>query len=213
LSQIIAMEEPALHWYAMKVFYNKVFEMEDLLQGMGIGTYLAADKVLLKGEAHLLARRHMASLKAMGRADTRYIEDGALIYQRVPMVASLLFFRAYADSLPSVENVLKDAGDKSRGFIFKDAERKAYAIIPNAQMEAFRLVTAKGSEGLEFFSADDISRFKKGKKVRVTEGPLRGAEGYVKRIRRDRRLLVSIEGIVAVATAYIEPQFLEEVSE
>ena len=48
--------------------------------------------------------------------------------------------------------------------------------------------------------------------VRVTEGPFRGAEGYVKRIRRDRRLLVSIEGIVAVATAFIEPQFLEEIS-
>ena len=62
-------------------------------------------------------------------------------------------------------------------------------------------------------NAENERLIKEGKKVRVTEGPLRGAEGYIKRIRRDRRLLVCIEGVVAVATAFIEPQFLEEVQE
>ena len=36
------MEENTLHWYALKVFYNKVFEMEDLLWAMGIETYRKA---------------------------------------------------------------------------------------------------------------------------------------------------------------------------
>jgi len=77
----------------------------------------------------------------------------------------------------------------------------------------FMLVTNSGESGLEFFSSEDITRFKQGEKVRVVEGPLKGAEGYIKRIRRNRRLLVSIEGIVAVATSYIPPQFLEKVKE
>lgn len=207
------MEETALHWYAMKVFYNKVFEMEDLLQAMGIVTYLAVDKVLLKGAAHLMARRHIATQQALGKRDNRYVEEGALIYQRTPLVSSLLFFRADEDSLHSVESALKDANDNAKGFIYKTADWKQYAVVPDKQMETFRLVTAKGSAGLEFFSSDDITRFKEGRKVRVKEGPFKGAEGYIKRIKRDRRLLVSIEGIVAVATAYIDPQILETVEE
>jgi transcription antitermination factor NusG len=49
--------------------------------------------------------------------------------------------------------------------------------------------------------------------VRVTEGPLKGAEGYIRRIRKDRRLLVSIEGVVAVATSYIPMSQLMKVEE
>lgn len=207
------MEETTLHWYALKVFYNKVFEIEDLLGAMGIETYLAVDKVLLKGAAHLIARRHIATLKAQGKRDTRYVEEGALIFQRTPLVSSLLFFRADEGGLRAVESAMKDVNDNAKGFIYKTADWKQYAIVPDRQMATFRLVTAKGSQGLEFFSSDSLTRFKEGRKVRVKEGPFKGAEGYIKRIRRDRRLLVSIEGIVAVATAYIPPELLETVPE
>jgi transcription antitermination factor NusG len=45
----------------------------------------------------------------------------------------------------------------------------------------------------------------------VTDGPFKGAEGHIKRIKRDRRLIVSIDGVVAVATTYIHPKFLKKV--
>ena len=208
------MEEPKPHWYALKVFYNKVFDMEALFNGMGLETYIAVDKVLLKGEAHLQARRHIASLQALGQTDTRYIQEGALIFQRKPFVTSIIFVRAQEKDLPFVEGALKEEGSNTcKGFIYKNAMRKEYAAIPDNQMASFRLVTAKGSEGLEFFSDDAYTRFKEGGRVRVTGGPFKGAEGYIKRIKRDRRLLVNIEGIVAVVTSYIDPQYLEIVKE
>ena len=80
-------------------------------------------------------------------------------------------------------------------------------------MAMFQLVCSSGTEGLDFFSDEDITRYKSGDKVRVLEGPLKGAEGYIKRIKKDRRLLVAIEGFIAVATMYIPPQFLEKVSD
>ena len=208
------MEEPKLHWYALKVFYNKVFDMEALFNGMGMETYLAVDKVLLKGEAHLQARRHIASLKVLGKTDTRYIQEGALIFQRKPIVTSIIFVRAAEEELPLVEGALKEEGSNTtKGFIYKNAVRKEYAMIPDNQMASFRLVTAKGSEGLDFFSDDAHTHYKEGGRVRVTGGPFKGAEGYIKRIKRDRRLLVNIEGIVAVVASYIDPQCLEIVKE
>jgi len=211
------MEEPQLRWYAMKVFYNKVFEMEAYLGMLGISSYLAADKVLLKGDAHVLARKRLAAAKEEGREDNRYIEDGPVIYQRVPMVSSLLFIQAADEDIAAVDASLTRGLCPVQGFLYKkhreEDGRYVLAVIPDRQMVAFRKVTEQGSGGLEFFSADDLSRFAAGSKVRVTDGPFKGAEGYIKRIKRDRRLLVSIEGIVAVVAAHIEPRFLEPIAQ
>ena len=206
------MEESALQWYAVKVFFNKVFDMESALTAQGYATYLAVDHVLLKGEAHTQARRHIAFLKADGKTDTRYIEEGPAIFQRIPMVSSLLFVRAGEKEITALDESFKDATGGTKGFIYKKRDSEGRFVceaIPDCQMEAFRLITSHGSEGLEFFSADDISRFATGCKVRVTDGPFKGAVGYVKRIKRTRRLLVAIEGIVAVVSAYIDPRLLE----
>ena len=97
--------------------------------------------------------------------------------------------------------------------IYYNAERTGAAVIPERQMAIFRMVASSGADGLEFFSDESITRYRQGDRVRVKEGPLKGAEGYIKRIRKDRRLLVAIEGFVAVATSYIPPQFLETVPE
>ena len=120
----------------------------------------------------------------------------------------MLFVRAPQDRLKEIEDSVKE-----KGFVYKTADRKTCAVIPDKQMAMFQLVCSSGAEGLEFFADDDLTRYKAGDKVRVLEGPLKGAEGYIKRIRKDRRLLVSIEGFIAVATSFIPPQFLEKVSD
>ena len=114
--------------------------------------------------------------------------------------------RAPQDRLKEIEDSVKE-----KGFIYKTADREDFAVIPDKQMAMFQLVCSSGAEGLDFFADDDLTRYKAGDKVRVLEGPLKGAEGYIKRIRKDRRLLVSIEGFIAVATSFIPPQFLEKV--
>ena len=45
----------------------------------------------------------------------------------------------------------------------------------------------------------------------VTDGPFKGAEGHIRRIKKDRRLVVTIAGVVAVATTYIHPSMLKKI--
>ena len=202
-----SMEESKFNWYALKVFYGKVFEIEAVLADMDLETYIPVRKDLLKGEEHMRALRRLATPDDR-RRDNRFIQAGPLIYKRVPVVSSLLFVRAPKDRLPEI-----DACVKEKGFVYKAADRKTVAVIPDKQMAMFQLVCSSGAEGLEFFADDDMTRYRTGDKVRVLEGPLKGAEGYIKRIRKDRRLLVAIEGFIAVATSFIPPQFLEKVPE
>ena len=202
----ITMEEITLNWYALKVFYGKVFEYEALLGDMGLDTYIPVRKELLKGEDHMRALRRLSTPDDR-RLDNQFVQEGPLIYKRVPIVSSLLFVRAPQDRIGEIGKCVE-----GKGFVYKTADRKTEAVIPDRQMAMFRMVCSSGAEGLEYFSDEDITRYKSGDKVRVLEGPLKGAEGYIKRIRKDRRLLVAIEGFIAVATTYIPPQFLEKVS-
>ena len=84
------------------------------------------------------------------------------------------------------------------------------ATIPDREMEVFRFVVTSGRQGL-LFLGDDKPEYHLGDRVVVTDGPFKGAEGHIKRIKKDRRLVVTIPGVVAVATAYIHPDFLRKV--
>ena len=201
------MEDNQLNWYAVKVFFNKVFEWEDHLHVEGFETYVAVAHIHLKGEAHQRAARQLA-LGEDAIGPRRYFREGPVLFERKPLVPSLLFVQASEEDILRIDDALGKAG-----FVYKKADRSTYAPIPPVQMQSFRLATSAGQTGLEFFSADNIAQFRQGDRVRVTEGPLKGTEGYVKRIRKDRRLLVCIDGVVAVATSYIPPRFLEIVPE
>ena len=163
----------------------------------------------------MLAARKLASVEPGHRADALYIQEGPVIYERKPLVTSLIFVKATLPQIKEVEQRLKDdaPGDKPLGFIYKKADFKDYATIPEIQMTSFRLVTESGQTGLNFFSADEMIQFSTGDRVRVTGGPLKGAEGYIKRIRKDQRLLVCVEGVIAVATSYIPNELLEKITE
>lgn len=201
------MEQQAeqLGWYALKVFFNKVFDIEDLLAGAGFETYIPVRKVELKGEEFLRVKKRLA-LQDDLRNDRKYEQLGPRIYKREPVVTSLLFVRAGEKDVPWITDQVE-----GRGFVYRTADRKRPSVIPDRQMAMFRLVASSGEDGLEFFSDERLVNYAQGDRVRVKEGPLKGAEGYIKRIRRDRRLLVAIEGFVAVATSFIPPELLEKV--
>ena len=201
------MEEERYNWYAMKVFFNKVFEMEALLGDRDVESYIPVRKEQLKGEEHLRIARRLATPDDR-RRDNQFIQAGPVIFKRIPVVNSLLFFRTTAERVPEMEALVS-----GRGFVYKMTDRERPSVIPDRQMAMFQMVCSSGADGLEFFADEDLTRYRQGDKVRVTEGPLKGAEGYIKRIRKDRRLLVAIEGFVAVATSFIPPQFLEKVSD
>ena len=205
------MEELQLNWYALKIFFNKVFEIEEMLERMEVETYLPVLKKELKGQERMQAARRLDQNPE--KSDRRYLRYGPLIFQREPILSSLIFVHTDAQTIVKVGEELK--GDPEinnpKGFVYRTADWKQYCIIPDHQMRIFRMVVESGAEGLEFFADDDITRFRQGDRVRVKEGPLRGAEGYIRRIHKNRRLLVSIDGVIAVATSYIPPENLEKV--
>ena len=81
--------------------------------------------------------------------------------------------------------------------------------IPDSQMNNFILVTSVSNLLIPLGTV--TPDFIQGDRVRVIGGVFRGAEGVIKRVKGDRRLIVSIDGVTAVATCFISPELLEKI--
>lgn len=94
--------------------------------------------------------------------------------------------------------------------VYRDPERKYPQPIPEYEMNNFRMVLSLRDQ--EFYPLDIANKeFLAGQRVRVLEGPLKGAEGVIKRIKGDRRLIVQVSGVTAVATSFVPARLLEKI--
>ena len=171
------------HWFALKVFYNKVFAIEELLLKKKIKCYIPCETVKV--------------LK----------QDGTKKNVRKPVINSLLFFFFLTYIAKEIQKILTDKVILyTRQIDFK----KIPLAIPEREMNIFMLVTSSGEKGLEYFDTDN-PKFYQGDHVKVIDGTFKGAEGYICRIRKNSRLVVVIEGVCAVVTSYIPKCFLAKI--
>lgn len=133
----------------------------------------------------------------------RLAHDGIHSY-RTKFAPGIVFLRCTAGY---ASQLLSDYWGKL--YFYLDTEHKLPAPISEKEMNNFILVTSVSDEIIPL--SDVTEEFLKGDRVRVTAGLFEGAEGVVKRIKGDHRLVVSINSFVAVATCFIKPEFLEKI--
>lgn len=122
------------------------------------------------------------------------------------IIGSLVFIKATRDYIGMLEQDYFN-----RMWLYRDPLTHTPSPIPDKEMEVFVFVCTAGRRGLTFLG-DDKAEYHRGDRVRVTDGTFKGAEGHIVRIKKDRRLVVTIRGVAAVATTFIHPQFLEPVA-
>lgn len=154
---------------------------------------------------YILHREGCETYIAMKRVKT--VRSGVEKWTERPLVSSLLFVRCEEKTLHTLKYDFE-----TRFLYYRDLKTGRPAPIPQKQMDIFRIVTRTRDSGLEYLG-ESFPGLKKGDKVRVISGPFEGAEGYIKRVKSDRRLLVEIEGVAVVATPFIHPSLLEKIED
>ncbi|MBQ6179807.1 MAG: UpxY family transcription antiterminator [Bacteroidales bacterium] len=130
---------------------------------------------------------------------------GGKIFVEVPLVRSLIFLKATIQELLAIKTLVS-----SSLIPYYDRQTSKPLVVPEKQMEIFMEVCGMKDSGLEYLGDDD-PKYHQGDRVRVIDGIFKGFEGHIKRIRHDRKLIVTIEGVAAFATGYIPPSMLEKV--
>ena len=77
-------------------------------------------------------------------------------------------------------------------------------------MQRFIAVAGTYDEQLIYFRDDEVN-LAKGVKVRICGGEFDGQEGVFLKVKgaRDKRVVIAIQGVVAVATASVHPSQIE----
>lgn len=85
-------------------------------------------------------------------------------------------------------------------------------IVPEEQMKRFIAVSGSYHEQLLYFSPEEVN-LSRGTKVRICGGEFEGQEGIFIKVKgaRDKRVVVQVQGVIAVALATIHPDLIEPI--
>lgn len=120
----------------------------------------------------------------------------------VPVIPNLVFIYT---TFKSCMSLIQEYAFDMR--YLRDRETGNFLIVPDKQMNDFMFLLDFSKEMVEVVNEN----LKKGDKVRVIKGDFAGIEGELIRVKGHKRVVVRLEGVVSLATAYIPGSFLEKI--
>lgn len=169
-------------WYVLRATYARELKVQTALQEKGIRTFIPM----------------------MWSAPSSPTRSG-IPRKLVPAVSGLVFALATREAL---DLYIRSFGDARPVNYYWDRTINAPLTVPAKAMEDFITIASTLDEDLIYLT--EISdKLREGQTVKIKDGPFKGVEGKIVRIRKSRRILVELPGMLAVASTYIEPHLLE----
>lgn len=130
----------------------------------------------------------------------------------VPAVHNLIFVHSTQNALTHLKMTKKEC-EPLRYMIKPVAGKKGQTeimTVPDLEMENFMRVASVQDDSVMFLNYKDFIG-KEGRRVRIVEGTFAGVEGVIKRIKKNKHVVVQIEGVAAVAVAFVPSSLLQPV--
>ena len=172
---------PALHWFPMRVTYHREMKIKALLDDLGIDNFLPM-------------RWEIVETKGGGRK--RIL---------LPAIHNLIFVRSTQEYLTNLKTTREEFSPlryMMRRPLSSGQGNGEIIRVPDRQMENFMRVASVKDDRVMFLENSDYIN-KVGQHVKVIDGYFAGVEGIIKRINKNKRVVVQLEGLAAVAIAFV----------
>ena len=179
-------------WYALRVSYSRELKVQKALDALGVKTFVP---MMWKRCPVKPGMTKPATTTSAGNSDRKL----------VPAVGNLCF--AYS-TRTALEDFIRGYGEASPVHFYWDRTANRPLTVPDKAMNDFITVASTLDEDIVYVT-EISAKLREGQTVMVKDGPFKGVEGKVVRIRKSRRVLVELPGMLAVATTYIDPVNLE----
>lgn len=186
------LDPDATVWFALRATYSRELKVQALLNERGLRTFVP-----------MIWRRCPVKPGMTGTPSSP--TRSGISRKLVPAVSNLCFVRWTKTALDSF---IRSFGDASPVTYYWDRTANRPLTIPDKAMEDFIAVASTMDEDLIYIT-EISAKLREGQTVKVKEGPFKGVEGKIVRIRKSRRILVELPGMMAVASTYVAPEFLE----
>lgn len=138
---------------------------------------------------------------------------GCEVVKSVPLVHNLIFVKATRDIILYYKQ--NDKIVSQTRFIIKhnyNNQDEKYLIIPNKQMHDFIKVVNSNAQNVKIIQNSDYIH-KPGTKVRIRSGEFAGIEGVIKRIKRNKIVIVSAGDFLVMAISNLCSRDLEIIND
>lgn len=178
-----------VYWFPMRVAYHHELRIRDELLKLNIEHYLPL-KWELRTYGDNMRRLLVPALNII------------FIRSRKEDITKMKMYNKELTYLRYIKNTFSSTN--------KQDTDSDITIVPDCEMNSFMLATNQGEEQPQYLRYTDFLE-KEGRKVRVIKGNFVGVEGKIKRIQRDRCVVVCLRGIAAVAihVPFNQLQFLD----
>lgn len=132
------------------------------------------------------------------------IRRGKKVRVLAPVIHNLLFVHARPSDLKRVKSKVTYLQ------YITDTRSGQKIIVPDIEMQRFIAVAGTYNDHLLYFRPEELN-LSKGTKVRITGGEFAGQEGIFLKVKgaRDRRVVIEIRGVIAVAMTTLHPDLIE----
>lgn len=176
------------HWYALRTTYGREKKAYDYLTRKNIEAFLPTltSVKLVAGKRKTVTESRISNIFfAYGTEDD--------LKQHVYDNVNLPYLRFYYHHFHEGFRIIREP-----------------LIVPSQQIESLKIICASESEDI-IIVPDNLEKFKKGQKVRITNGDFKGVVGRIARFCGQQRVAIIINGMFTIVTAYIPRAFLEEI--
>lgn len=178
-----------LQWFVLRASYGRAIKASDILKENNITTFNPLHKVM-----------------KMVNGKRRRVQ--------LPLLPGLIFAQTEAATLSSI---LQDPSIRSLISYYYDhfsIGTNGYnppLVVPDAAMNSFIKALTADSHDVRVVNPEHV-HYKSGDIVRVTVGEFEGVVGRVARAAGQQRVIINLEGLCLVATAYIPTGCLEVIT-
>lgn len=173
-------------WFPMRVTYQREMKVKAELDRLGIESFVPMTYKVVDADTDNSCRK------------------------LVPAIRNLIFVRSTQERISHLKSS-NEMLEPLRYMIDNTAE-EAHTImtIPDKQMQNFMRVASKSDDSVMFLDDESVVG-KEGKRVEIIGGAFEGVTGFIRRVKRCKRVVVEIEGVASVAIAFVPAGLLKKI--
>ena len=186
-SPFVMLKTEEQHWFPMRVTYSRELKAKDYLDSIGVENFVPMHYVHEKGKhpRHRVLKPAISSL--------------IFVHSCQKDITELKMTRS---ELTSLRYIMHPVYDNNHNKLRSDI-----LTVPDKQMDNFIKVASVLDDRVFYMENLDFVG-KPGQRVKVVEGDFSGVEGTIKRVKKNKCVVVQIENVAAVAIAFLPAAFL-----
>jgi len=177
-----------LRWYPMRVTYSRELLAKAFLESVGVECFVPMHYEQVEGRHP----RHQELRPA--------VRNLIFVHASQSQITEMKMTRR---EMAPLRYMMRPVHDDMGG-----AARHEIIVVPDLQMNNFMRVASVTDDRVFYIENLDFAG-RPGQRVKVVDGDFAGVEGIIKRVKKNKRVVVQIEHVAAVAIAFLPSAYIE----